>query len=68
MSYVTLTPAYGRDYKSGKAAVADYDAGKDFILNTFDRPNTPINKSQCDADGFKVTIRFNNNRNTVTVK
>ena len=29
----TLTPAYGRDYKSGKAAIQDYKDGKDFILN-----------------------------------
>ncbi len=25
-----LVPAYGRDYKSKKAAQADFDAGKDF--------------------------------------
>ena len=66
--YVTLTPAYGRDYTSADKALADYDAGKDFILNTFDRRNTPINKSQCVASGFKVVIRFNQNRRTVTVK
>lgn len=66
--YVTLTPAYGRDYTSADTALADYDAGKDFVLNSFDRPNTPINKSQCVAENFKVTIRYNNNRKTVTVK
>jgi hypothetical protein len=27
----TLTPAYGRDYTSKKAAVADLNAGKDFV-------------------------------------
>lgn len=63
--YVTLTPAYGRDYKSGKTALADYNAGKDFMLNTFDSPVVAINKSQCDAEGFNVTIRFANNRKTV---
>ncbi len=26
-----LIPAYGRDYKSLKAAQADFDAGKDFL-------------------------------------
>ena len=66
--YVTLTPAYGRDYTSADKALADYDAGKDFILNTFDRRNTPINKSQCVSSGFRVTIRYNENRRTVTVK
>ena len=27
-----LTPAYGRDYKSKKDAIADWLAGKDFIV------------------------------------
>jgi hypothetical protein len=31
----TLTPAYGRDYKNGKEAEADFRAGKDFVLNTY---------------------------------
>jgi hypothetical protein len=29
---MTLIPAYGRDYKSGKAAKADWEAGKDFQI------------------------------------
>ena len=29
----SLTPAYGRDYKNQKAALADWYAGKDFILH-----------------------------------
>lgn len=28
----TLSPAYGRDYKSAASAIADYKAGKDFRL------------------------------------
>jgi hypothetical protein len=32
MSLPTVTPAYGRDYKSLKSAQADWDAGKDFYL------------------------------------
>lgn len=30
----TLTPAYGRDYKSKKALLEDFNANKDFILNS----------------------------------
>jgi hypothetical protein len=30
--YHVVSPAYGRDYKSGEAAFADWKAGKDFIL------------------------------------
>ncbi len=31
----TLTPAYGRDYKSQAAIIADLKAGKDFVFNCF---------------------------------
>ena len=65
--HVTLTPAYGRDYKSSHAVLADYDAGKDFILNAFDRFTTPINKRQCVDAGYIVTIRFNKMRSLVTI-
>ena len=56
----TVTPAYGRDYKSAKAAKADWNADKDFIINDhFDRyDGKPINKAQADEAGIKVTIRF----------
>jgi hypothetical protein len=30
MRYITLVPAYGRDYTSAKAVIADWRAGKDF--------------------------------------
>ena len=29
----TLTPAYGRDYKTGPDALADWLKGKDFVIN-----------------------------------
>ena len=29
---MTIVPAYGRDYKSKKAALADWQAGKDFRI------------------------------------
>lgn len=31
MNYITVTPAYGRDYKSRAAMLVDWEAGKDFI-------------------------------------
>ncbi len=44
----TLTPAYGRDYTSRKAALADWEADKDFILNDIFSPwdGKPVNRSQ----------------------
>ena len=35
--YLTLVPAYGRDYKSKKEVLAAFDANKDFMLQSFDR-------------------------------
>ena len=29
----SLTPAYGRDYKTGAVALADWNDGKDFTIN-----------------------------------
>lgn len=31
MPYLTVSPAMGRDYKSKKEAVADWESGKDFV-------------------------------------
>ena len=59
MSYLTLTPAYGRDYKSQKAVKADWGANKDFVIATLGHP-TYINKQDADRDGAKVMIRYNN--------
>ena len=65
---MTLTPAYGRDYKSAKAAKADYDAGKDFIVASFQDPwdGKPVNKEQL-TDQSPVNIRFNQLRKVTAV-
>ena len=48
---ITLTPAYGRDYKSKKAVLEDWNANKDFIINHFGHPydGKPINKQDAAA-------------------
>lgn len=68
MSYITLTP-YLTDYKTAKAAREAYNAGKDFVINQFGHPydGKPINKSQVDAEGLKVTLRFCGQRKTCGV-
>ena len=61
MRTVTISPAYGRDYKSLAKARQDYAADKDFLLQDFDispRP-VPINKTQIDAEGWTAMIRYN---------
>ena len=32
MKILTITPAYGRDYDSAPAAIADFEKGRDFIV------------------------------------
>jgi len=64
---MTLTPAYGRDYRTAKDALADYNAGKDFIINdiTSRWDGKPVNKKQLNGDA--VMLRFNDARKvTVT--
>lgn len=55
MNWITVMPAYGRDYKNKAEALADWDADKDFI-ETSSRSAT--NKSYCEANGLKVIIRY----------
>jgi len=61
MSFITVTPAYGRDYSSAKDAKAAWNKNIDFIINSHFHPydGKPINKAQADADGLKIQLRFN---------
>ena len=36
--YVTLTPAYGRDYKSKKEVLVDWNGNKDFVIQCMMHP------------------------------
>ena len=56
---ITLVPAYGRDYKSGKAVQEDWDAGKDFVINDMSHKDDGryINKNDAKK-GEKFQIRF----------
>jgi len=66
----TILPAYGRDYKSKAAAIADFNAGKDFIIADFSSrwDGKPVNKEDLMGTGQRsVNIRFNNKRNVAVV-
>jgi len=69
---IILQPAFGRDYKSKAAVLADFDANKDFILNDRDSrwDNKPINKEQIEETypGQKVNIRYSNNKKVMVVQ
>jgi hypothetical protein len=58
---VTLTPAYGRDYKSKKEIQADLDADKDFeIADVFGgNAGRKVNKTQLKELGIAaVNVRY----------
>lgn len=59
MSYLTLVPAYGNDYKSGKEVQAAWDANKDFQIQQFNHPDDGryINKQDAKP-GMTLNIRY----------
>lgn len=53
----TLTPAYGRDYKSIKMVEKDFRAGKDFYFNSF-AGGAYCSIRDCEK-GDKIKFRYN---------
>ncbi len=65
----TLTPAYGRDYKSKADALAAFRGGKDFIINDISCPWDGKPCSIRDLEpGEKVKIRYKGLRNVFVVE
>ena len=60
MSQFTLTPAYGRDYKSKKAVQAALDANVDFIDSSFGASGRQvINRGDLLKEGVSsVNVRY----------
>lgn len=56
--YLTVVPAYGRDYKSKKEVLADWNANKDFQICSIDsrdgkyvnKDHFPVNKKATHVD------------------
>ncbi len=68
---MTLTPAYGRDYKSKRAVEADLAAGKDFIVNDIMSPwdGKPANaRSLREAGIVRVNVRYSQLRKVCVVR
>lgn len=55
-----VTPAYGRDYKSKAQALADWFAGKDFVLGL-----TGQYISKRDTEGMSIWVRYDKQRKLV---
>ncbi len=68
---LTLVPAYGRDYKSKKSVLADWNNGKDFTICTMMSPDDGRYINLSDAQTAKmetVNIRYNSLRSIAVVK
>ena len=65
---ITLIPAYGRDYTSKKAALADFDAGKDFLICDMSNPWDGKYCSIRDLSGYSVTIRYKKRTQALVTK
>jgi hypothetical protein len=67
---MTLTPAYGRDYKSQKAVKVDFDADKDFIVADFMHPScgSYANKSDLEGEYKEIYIRYHDLRKIMVIK
>jgi len=68
-AYMTLTPSYGRDYKSARAVKADWKADKDFTIASMGSDcGRYCNRSDLIGNESTVTIRYNRLRNIVMIK
>ena len=56
--YLTLVPAYSRDYKSGKEVQADWDANKDFQICDMSSPDDGRYINKQDATTGTYNIRY----------
>ena len=65
---LTLVPAYGRDYKSKAAILADLEAGKDFLAVSYDRDGY-INIEGLREHGIKsVNVRYGKLRKVAVIQ
>lgn len=64
---MTLTPAYGRDYKSKAEVLADFNANKDFVIADIFHPNSGAYANKADLQGNERTINIRYKRLTQIV-
>lgn len=69
--FLTVVPAYGRDYKSAKEVKAAWEEGKDFRIEDMSSPDDGryINKEDAVKNGVgTVNVRYKGNRNVCPIK
>lgn len=62
---MTLTPAYGRDYKSKAAVLADWNADQDFIEALSGKP---VNRADLSSYEGIITIRYRKLTSAVNIE
>ena len=68
-NYMTISPAYGKDYKNQKEAIAAFKDGKDFEMQSIASGFAGSYCSKTDfSPGVTVNIRFKQMRNIAVVK
>ena len=66
MNFITLLPAYGRDYKSKKAILNDLNALKDFLVS---HTGKYINKPQFkELNNSSFNVRYDQQRKKTNIK
>ena len=65
MNYITLLPAYGRDYKSKKSIINDLNALKDFVIS---HTGQYINKPQFkELNIISFNVRYDQQRKITNI-
>jgi hypothetical protein len=64
----TLVPAYGRDYKSKKAVLADFEADMDFTIESIQGSTYCDRTTLIEAGAREVNIRYSNLRKVCVVQ
>ena len=67
MTYLTLVPAYGRDYKSSKEVKQAWAEGKDFAIASIGSGSGYVNKDDAPK-GATLNIRYKGLANICVIK
>ncbi len=68
---LTITPAYGRDYRSKKQVIEDWNGGKDFVIADMIHPDCGRYINRPDAVRGKVgtvNVRYDKLRKVTPIK
>lgn len=65
--YLTVVPAYGRDYTSAKAVRSAWAEGKDFLISDRHNPHDGQYVNNAQTGGLTVNVRYNGKRDVCVI-